>query len=391
MKKIAFFVQWMACGGVENALISLSKELVNKGHDITIYVIENYGEFMNKIPNNVKIKEIPMPAKIRKCLPVGGTKVSIRRAVNQKEYLKAAYFLFKYIINRTEYAELNINFDKVPLLDEKYDIAVNFHIHSPFLVRYLSEKVNAIRKYCWIHNDFFTTGYNIRNLKMYLECIDKFFCVSQKLKEEFIELMPDYLNNTKVAHNIIHIKEIKNKAKDFYPKEYYKDGILNILTVGRLEEQKGYDLAIKVATSLKNKGIKFQWFVLGNGTLRSNLEHEVRHYNLENCFHFLGIRMNPYPYFKNCDIYVQTSKHEGYVTTVTEAKIFNRPIVTTDVSGAKEQIITGVNGEITGFGINEIAKCVEKLCLDEKIRMQYSEELSKQSLMDVEDWINEFD
>ena len=39
MKRIAFFVQWMLCGGVENALIALSNKLIENGNDVTIYVI----------------------------------------------------------------------------------------------------------------------------------------------------------------------------------------------------------------------------------------------------------------------------------------------------------------------------------------------------------------
>ena len=58
MKKIAFFVQHMLCGGVENALYNLSKELVENGHDVTIYVISKTGEFIDKIPEGVKLKKL---------------------------------------------------------------------------------------------------------------------------------------------------------------------------------------------------------------------------------------------------------------------------------------------------------------------------------------------
>lgn len=44
MKRIAFFVQWMLCGGVENALIALSNKLIENGNDVTIYA------FAAKIP-----------------------------------------------------------------------------------------------------------------------------------------------------------------------------------------------------------------------------------------------------------------------------------------------------------------------------------------------------
>ncbi len=86
----------------------------------------------------------------------------------------------------------------------------------------------------------------------------------------------------------------------------------------------------------------------------------------------IGIRMNPYPYFKNCDIYVQTSRHEGYVTTVTEAKIFNRPIVCTDVSGAREQLVDGVSGDITEISVDSIYEKLLRLFEEPNRRSDYT-------------------
>ncbi len=391
MKKIVFFVQWMLCGGVENALISLGKELRERGNNVTICMIESYGEFINKIPDGIRIQEIPMPDKVRKYLPVGGTKIAVRRAIYEKDYIKTIYLIFKHEINCAGFAELNIDFNKIPLLDEKYDIAVNFHIHSPFLVRYLEEKVEAKKKFTWIHNDFSTTRYNIRELKKYLDCVDQFFCVSQQLMDEFVGLLPEYRTFTRIAHNIVPIDEIRTKADAFYPDEYKNNNQIKILTVGRLEEQKGYNLAIRVANILKSKGLKFQWYVLGNGTLHDKLANEIKREGIEDCFYLLGIRRNPYPYFKNCDIYVQTSMHEGYATTVTEAKALYRPIVTTDVSGVREQLIDGVNGEITTFTEMDIADRIGKLIADGSMRDKYSNELFNMESSRIENWIDEFE
>lgn len=46
----------------------------------------------------------------------------------------------------------------------------------------------------------------------------------------------------------------------------------------------------------------------------------------------------PHPFFKEADIYVQTSKHEGYGLTLAEAKVFNLPIVATNCAAAYEQL-----------------------------------------------------
>lgn len=390
MKKIAFFVQWMLCGGVENALIALSERLVDMGNDVTIYVIVKKGDFIKKIPQNVLLKEIPMNSSIRRSIPVGGTKISVRECIDQHKYANAARFVAKHVINKNQFAELNVKLDKVPELDEEYDIAVNFHMHSPFLVWYLSERVSATKKYTWIHNDFETSCYDIVRLKKYLNCVDQYFTVAQQLKNEFIMRFPMFESKTQVALNIVPVKEIRKKGNEFYPAEYKCTSEIKLLTVGRLEEQKGYDIALIVCEKLKEKGISFKWFVLGNGTQKENLEKEIAKKNLNDCFYILGTRMNPYPYFKNCDIYVQTSRHEGYVTTVTEAKIFNRPIVTTDVSGAREQLIDGVNGEIADIDADSIYESVSKLIKSQEIRDKYMKNLSDQDMSYDVEWLKMF-
>ena len=74
MKKIAFFVQQMLCGGVENALISLSGKLRDEGHQVTIYVIQKTGAFIDKVPDGVQLRQIPMDERLRRSIPVGGTR-----------------------------------------------------------------------------------------------------------------------------------------------------------------------------------------------------------------------------------------------------------------------------------------------------------------------------
>ncbi len=390
--KIAIFVQWMLCGGVENALIALTKKIAEFGNDITIYMILEKGDFVKKIPEQVCKKQIPMSEKVRRSIPVGGSKVAIRESFYKHQYQKAVYWTVRHIVNKEKFAELNVNFDKIPKLQQHYDIAVNYHIHSPFLVRYLFEKVSADKKFTWIHNDFETTQYDVRVLKKYLDCINRFYGVSQKLVDEFVKIFPEYENKTEVALNIVPIEEIKKKAELEYPKEFLglSQNITKILTVGRLEEQKGYDIALSVCKNLVEENLKIEWFVLGEGTLKEKLKSESKKLGIEKYFHFVGVKMNPYPYFKNCDIYVQTSKHEGYCTTITEAKVFYRPIVTTDVAGVREQIRDGVSGDISKISVNSVDENLKRLIKDKKRQEQYIEELKKEIILDSPEWLEIF-
>lgn len=360
MNKIAFFVQHMLCGGVENALISLSEKLVEQGHDVTIYVIKNKGDFIQKIPKSVSWHLIPMKEEIRKKIPVGGSKIAIWECMEQQHYFCAAKYLLNRVLNRGKFAELNVPLEKIPMLNQKYDIAVNFHMHSPFLVWYLSERVKAERKITWIHNDFTTTGYDIMRLKQYLDCCQEFYGVSKKLVREFVTIIPEYQSKAKVMYNIVPVDAILEKSRERAP-EFEGLSCLKILSVGRLEAQKGYKITLEVCKILKEAGYSFKWIVLGEGTERSILEKASKDAGITQELNFIGIRMNPYPYFRNCDLYVQTSLHEGYVTTVTEANIFEKPIVCTDVSGAREQIEDGVNGYVTGFEPQMIADHIRRV------------------------------
>lgn len=393
MKKIAFFVQHMLCGGIENALITLTRRLVEKGYDVTVYVIAERGDFLAQIPKDVHLKKIPLPEKIERVLPVGGTKIAVRESFQEHQYGKGLRFLLVRVLRKGEFAELKVDFGKIPMLEEAYDIAVNYQMHSPFLVKYLSEKVRAGRKLSWIHNDFSTTGYHIQALQADLDCCEGFYGVSQRIVEELSGIFPEYKERIHLARNLVPISEIFKKAELSEAAEYGQvpEGCLKLLTVGRLEEQKGYDIALKVCKRLVEMENHFQWYVLGDGSQRRQLESQCRKQGVEEVMHFLGIRQNPYPYFKDCDIYVQTSRHEGYVTTVTEAKLFCLPIVCTDVSGAREQIKDETNGEVVPVDVDCITKRLHRLMREPDRRKMYREMLAHDTEQEEEEWLSVFD
>lgn len=135
MKKIAFFVQLMLCGRGENALIALTNKLSN---DVTIYVVKKSGDFINKVPQKVKLVSIPMEEKIRKDIPIGGTKSCVYECIKKKQYIQASKYLFSRILKPSDFAELNVNFSKISVLvlklltvgrleeQKDFDLAIKF-------------------------------------------------------------------------------------------------------------------------------------------------------------------------------------------------------------------------------------------------------------------------
>lgn len=152
-----------------------------------------------------------------------------------------------------------------------------------------------------------------------------------------------------------------------------------LTTVGRLVPPKGFDLAIEAAERIKNEGLSFQWFFVGGGPLLEELKDIVKRKNLSAEIIFTGETSNPYPFMKAADIYVQTSKNEGFGITIGEAKILHKPIVSTNFPVIHNQLTDGVNGMIVGMSGKEIADGVLRLLNNKDLQKKFMSNLQKEN------------
>ena len=254
----------------------------------------------------------------------------------------------------------NQSLKKLPKLEEAYDIAVCYHIHSPIMLKYVAEKVDAKKKIGWIHNDFSTSGYPIQRIIPILSMYDEFVAVSQSVMDEFKIFCPSMGNKISVAHNVLDEDEIQKKSLDIPENDaYFSDNRVKILTVGRFTPQKGFDLAIEMCRLLREQGANFCWYMIGWGPEEEKNRLMIERYKLQDCITILGERKNPYPYIGQCDIYVQPSRHEAYCMTILEAISLRKPIVCANFAGADEQIYNGETGWIVPVG--DIEAFTEKI------------------------------
>src|SRR5699024_6629098 len=151
-----------------------------------------------------------------------------------------------------------------------------------------------------------------------------------------------------IFRNIISKQIINEMAKKPISFDDNFQGI-KIVTVGRLSEEKGQDIAIQVLSKLRKSGYDIRWYCIGDGNKREEYERLIKDYGLENDFILIGPTSNPFPFILKADFYVQPSRHEGFCLTLAEAICLNKSIVTTDFIGAYEQIIDGHNGWIVKF------------------------------------------
>ncbi|MFC4620015.1 glycosyltransferase [Camelliibacillus cellulosilyticus] len=147
---------------------------------------------------------------------------------------------------------------------------------------------------------------------------------------------------------------------------------LRILTIGRLSHEKGQDLAITVCKRLVNDGYDIRWYCVGEGPSRNVYERLIEENHIQDHFVLLGSDPNPYAYLRQCDIYVQPSRYEGFCLTLAEALCLNKPIVTTNFTGAAEQVRHGVTGLIVNIDIHDIYNAIVTLIENRDVRETFS-------------------
>lgn len=246
-----------------------------------------------------------------------------------------------------------------------YDIAISYAQGVP--TYYVAEKVKAKKKFAWVNVSYRLNENEKKFQGKFYDQYNKIIAVSESTKEILLESFPSYTNKIKVLYDINNPHLISKMAEIGKGYEDSFDG-LRILTVGRLSHQKGYDIALEACKKLKEKGIHFRWYVLGKGPLKSEIENFITKHDLAENFILLGVEANPYPYFKDADIYVQTSKFEGFGLAIAEARMLNTPVVTTRFDAVYSQMIDEKNGLVVDMEAEAVVNGILRLIKDQQLK-----------------------
>lgn len=254
-------------------------------------------------------------------------------------------------------------------IDKEYDVAVGYLGGES--TYYIVDKVKAKRKIHWVHNDYRTSGMPKKyDLKLFPR-VDAIVTISDECLEILKEEFPIFKDKMICIENITSSVVINNRATEFKPKEYI--GVENVLlSVGRLSEQKGFDMAISAASKLKKQQINFKWFIIGSGPLESKLKNQIKKEKVEDYVVLIGTKENPYPYIKNCDLFVQPSRYEGKSVVIDEAKILAKPIVATAYPTVRDQIRNANEGVIVELSVDGIYKGLKEMVFDKTKQKEIS-------------------
>lgn len=390
MKSILVVINTLGRAGAEVALMGLLKA-IGPEYDIDLYVITAQGEMVDELPEYVHMLNDMSTYSKEPIHSEAGAK-ALKRQVIRALFAKGMIIKnFGYLVRETVQmlGRKSFKVDKLlwkslsdaSLVNNKhYDMAIAYLEGGS--TYYVADHINADKKVGFVHISYEAAGYTKSLDHGVYDKLDRVYCVSDESAAAYKKFYPEHAAKVMVFHNIIDVKRIKDMAAQNaeWPEkcvESQEKCVTRLLTVGRLNEQKGYDYAIKALALLKKQGVKAKWYALGDGDKRDELVELAQSLGVEDDFEILGIKENPYPYFKECDIYIQPSRFEGKCISMQEAMVLGKPIVATACSGNVEAIENEVNGLLVEIDENDIADGIKRLIEDSQLRQRLADTAAK--------------
>lgn len=351
-KKILFLIESFIVGGAEKVLIDIVNHLNPNKYDITVCSVFKHSVYKGYD------KTFEKPFKDH---------INYKYLINNKFHW--LYLIFNFLLARFP----NIIYQL--LIGDKYDTVIAFYEGLP-TYWIANAKLKKGKKIAWLHTStqLSQQGKSFLELekqhKYYTE-FEKIVAVSQGVADSFTTLF-NLKDKVTVIYNPINSQTIIEKS--LLPSPIKKTTNPTFVSIGRMTEAKGYDRWLRILLKLKNKGYKFQSWIIGGGD-RDKYETFVKDNHLTDYIIFLGHQDNPYPYIQQADWIACPSLIEGLSTVVLESLILKKAIITTDCPGMKELLGENQYGIVCDNNEDTITYMTEKVLCIPSLQKQYESAL----------------
>lgn len=197
----------------------------------------------------------------------------------------------------------------------------------------------------------------------YNNLADGLIAPSKGVKDDLIKNFGVLPSKIKVIYNPVDLNAINAlKLQEVEDLEKKNNSEMNVVAVGRLDEQKDYPTLLK-AISIVMKKYPVNLHILGTGPLEVNLKNLASALGIRERIKFLGFVKNPYKYLASADLFVLSSKWEGFAHVIVEAMVCQVPVIATNCKSGPDEIIdNGQDGRIVNVGdYEELAVVIEEM------------------------------
>jgi len=313
-KKLLIFIPSIEDGGVEKNLYLVCNYLKNSGISLEI-LTTNYDKSY-KFQKGIKL--------------IGTKSIFWQKQSRLIKYFICLLLLFKNLISRS---------------DKPLVFAFQANIYAILIAKILNTKIITRSNTApagWSKNFF-----KIFLYKLSLSFADDIMVNSLEFQKSFkkkFNIIPKCIYNP-FDKNFINLNLKKREKIRFFKKDY-----LNLISVGRLHDQKDH-LTLLKSINLLDKNFKVRLIIVGKGKNKKILQNFISLNNLQNKVKLFGYLKNPYNYINSTDIVILTSKFEGLPNVLLEAQYLKKYIISTNCqTGPKEILLNGKAGDLIKIG-----------------------------------------
>lgn len=366
-------------GGAERSLLGLLNMIDYSAYDVSLFLYRHEGEFLEYVPSKVNmipsmeeyatfdvpIKNLLFSKKWRFGIARIFSKIEMKAHCIKTHEQPGVWMAMQYISKSL-----------LPLLPDipgKYDVAISFLGIPDVLI----EKTTAKKKIAWNHTDYTILNPDKNRDRELYSKIDHIVSVSTPCTAQLLKVYPELSNKAITIENLLSIDFLKQQASEQVTDMKRKGHEFILLSIGRYSNAKNFDNVPEICKKIRENGKDVIWYIVGYGSDESLIRQKIHESGMEEFVILLGKKSNPYPYIKNCDLYVQPSRYEGKAVTVREAQALHKPVVITSFATSASQLIDGYDGIIVPMDNEGCAKGIVQL-LDDKMLMKQLSDHTRQ-------------
>jgi len=331
-QRLALFMPSVRGGGAERVMVTLASEFAAKGYLVDLVLTKAEGPYLNEVPETVNIVDLKAS---RVLFSLFGLILYLRR--------EKPVALLSTIIHTNVIAVIAKMISRVSIrvvLRESNTVSYNVGKHKN-----IGEKIMLFL------------------VRRFYPLADQVIAVSNGVATDLMREIGLSENMLTIIYSPVITPSIFEKSEEEFNHPWFeKDQPPVVLGVGRLSQQKGFDVLIKAVIKVREV-VSVRLIILGEGSDRNKLEILIKDNGLENEVSLPGFVQNPFPYMKNSAVFVLSSRWEGLPNVLIQAMACGTAVISTNCpSGPDEILESGKWGDIVNVdNVTELAESLRKV------------------------------
>lgn len=372
-KNVLFVAHHLTIGGVQKSLVSALNCIDYENNNVTLYLRKNRLDLLPFINKNVKVV-INQDKRHYYRFP---RSLYLQTIIKLKTLLKKDVTSTKEILSKYIHDQQFIYEKKHYFSTDNYDLAIAYN--EGYTAEFVMDCVSANRKIMFFQS---STDSKHEIHKRIMPMFDAIVVEHIDIQKALVSWYEDIAKHIRIVENFTDYKLIRKFSEEHLG--IYESAPSVLCTCARFSPVKGLDLAVESAKKLKDRGIAFTWYLVGDGPDKEKIEHLVETYQLQKYVIMPGMQKNPYPYMAACDIYVQPSREEALSISMLESQMLCAPMVSTKTAGGLAMIQEGINGLLADINAESLADTIEVLIQNDDLRNSIKEHLKSIDYSDEE-------